>query len=351
MKNRILWGLAGLLAGALIATSAQAKDLSGAGSTAIYPVLAKWADAYHSETGIAVNYQAIGSGGGIKQIEAGTVDFGASDKPLKPDYLKQKNLAQFPAVIISITPVVNLPGVKPGELVLDGPTLADIYLGKITYWDAAAIKKLNPHVKLPHVGISVVHRSDGSGTTFNFTNYLGKVSPEWDQKVGADVSVDWPVGVGGKGNAGVASNVQQVKGSIGYVEYAYVMENHLTYTKMVNKAGKVLGPTMDAFQAAAANADFSKVGDFYLVLTDQPGDKSWPITATTWILMRNDYTTERNEPVLKFCDWFMKHGQEQARVLDYVPLPGTVVEQIEAYWEKSFKGADGKPIWTVSAAK
>ena len=351
MKNRILGGLVGLLAAALISVSAQAKDLSGAGSTAIYPVLAKWADAYHTKTGTAVNYQAIGSGGGIKQIEAGTVDFGASDKPLKPDYLAQKNLAQFPAVIISITPVVNLPGVKPGELVLDGPTLADIYLGKITYWDAAAIKKLNPHVKLPHMGISVVHRSDGSGTTFNWTDYLSKVSPEWQSKVGADVSVDWPVGVGGKGNAGVASNVQQVKGAIGYVEYAYVMENHLTFTKMVNKDGKTLEPTMGSFQAAAANADFSKVGDFYLVLTDQPGEKSWPITATTWILMRKDFQAGQNEPVLKFCDWFMKHGQDQARALDYVPLPDSVVAQIEAYWQKSFKSADGKPIWTASAAK
>jgi len=351
MKNRILWGLAGLLAGALIAASAQAKDLNGAGGTAIYPVLAKWADAYHNKTGIAVNYQAIGSGGGIKQITAKTVDFANSDKPLQPDELAKMDVAQFPAVIISITPVVNLPEIKPGELVLDGPALADIYLGKITYWDNAAIKKLNPHVKLPHMGISVVHRSDGSGTTFNFTNYLGKVSPEWQQKVGADVSVEWPVGVGGKGNAGVASNVQQVKGSIGYVEYAYVMENHLTYTRMVNKAGKVLAPTMDSFQAAAANADFSKVQDFYLILTDQPGEKSWPITAATYMLMRKDYPAEQNEPVLKFLDWCLKNGQDQARALDYVPLPNNVVQQIEASWTHDFKGADGKPIWTASAAK
>ncbi|MGH7227107.1 MAG: phosphate ABC transporter substrate-binding protein PstS, partial [Gemmataceae bacterium] len=230
MKNRILYGLAGLLAAALVATSAQARELNGAGGTAIYPVLAKWAAAYHEETGIAVNYQPIGSGGGIRQITAKTVDFANSDKPLKPDQLAKINVAQFPAVVISITPVVNLPGIKPGELVISGPVLADIYLGKITYWDNPAITKLNPHVKLPHMGISVVHRSDGSGTTFNFTNYLAKVSPEWDQKVGSDVSVDWPVGVGGKGNAGVASNVQQIKGSIGYVEYAYVEENHLTYT-------------------------------------------------------------------------------------------------------------------------
>jgi phosphate transport system substrate-binding protein len=347
MKHRILWGLAGLLAASLVAASAQAKDLNGAGGTAIYPVLAKWADAYHSKTGIAVNYQAIGSGGGIKQITAKTVDFANSDKPLTPADLAKIDVAQFPAVIISITPVVNLPGIKPGELVISGPVLADIYLGKITYWDNAAIKKLNPHVKLPHMGISVVHRSDGSGTTFNFTNYLGKVSPEWNSKVGSDVSVDWPVGVGGKGNAGVASNVQQVKGAIGYVEYAYVMENHLTYTKMINKAGKTLDPTMGAFQTAAANADFTKVQDFYLILTDQPGDKSWPITAATYMLMRKDYPASQNEPVLKFLDWCLRNGQGQARALDYVPLPDSVVKQIEASWTKDFKGADGKPIWTA----
>ncbi len=347
MKHRILCGVAGALAVAMLAAPVQAKELNGAGGTAIYPVLAKWADAYKKETGIAVNYQAIGSGGGIKQITAKTVDFANSDKPLKPDALAQIDVAQFPAVIISITPVVNLPGIKPGELTISGPVLADIYLGKITMWDSPAIKKLNPHVKLPHMGISVVHRSDGSGTTFNFTNYLAKVSPEWADKVGSDVSVDWPVGIGGKGNAGVASSVQQVKGAIGYVEYAYVMENHLTYTRMVNKAGKTLEPTMGAFQAAAGNADFTKVKDFYLILTDQPGDKSWPITAATYMLMRKDYAGERNEAVLKFLDWCLRHGQAQARALDYVPLPDSVVAQIEASWGRDFKGADGKPVWTA----
>ena len=346
MNKAILWGLAGLAA-TLAAASAEARDLNGAGGTAIYPVLAKWSDAYKKETGIAVNYQAIGSGGGIKQITEKTVDFANSDKPLTPDDLKKINVAQFPAVVISITPVVNLDGVKPGELTISGPVLADIYLGKISQWDDPALKALNPGVKLPHQAITTVHRSDGSGTTFNFTNYLGKVSPEWQQKVGADVSVDWPNGVGGKGNAGVANYVHQVKGSIGYVEYAYVMENHLAYMKMTNKAGKTVAPSMDAFTAAAANADFSKVEDFYLILTDQPGDKSWPITAATYMLMRKDYPADQNQPVLTFLDWCMKHGQQQASALDYVPLPGAVVKQIEAAWAKAFKGEDGKPIWTA----
>ncbi len=350
MKNAMIWGAAGIAA-FLMAASAEAKDLNGAGGTAIYPVLSKWSEQYKKETGSSVNYQAIGSGGGIKQITDKTVDFANSDKPLTPDELAKINVAQFPAVIISITPVVNLPGVKPGELVVSGPVLADIYLGKITSWDDPALKKLNPNVKLPHQDITTVHRSDGSGTTFNFTNYLGKVSPEWQKKVGADVSVEWPNGVGGKGNAGVASMVQQVSGSIGYVEYAYVKENHMTYTKMVNKAGKTLEPTMDAFSAAAANADFSKVQDFYLILTDQPGEKSWPITAATYMLMRKDYPAEQNQAVLKYLDWCLTHGLDQARALDYVPLPGSVVTQIEASWAKEFKDQNGKPLWTASAQR
>jgi phosphate transport system substrate-binding protein len=337
------------LAAMLFAGSAMAKDLNGAGGTAIYPVLAKWADAYKQSTGTAVNYQAIGSGGGIQQITAKTVDFANSDKPLTPDDLAKINTVQFPMVIISITPVVNLPGIKPGEMTLSGPVLADIYLGKIAYWDDPAITKLNPGIKLPHLDISTVHRSDGSGTTFNFTNYLGKVSPEWQQKVGADTAVEWPNGVGGKGNAGVASMTQQINGAIGYVEYAYVMENKMTYTKMINAAGKTLDPTMDAFSTAAANADFSKVKDFYLILTNQPGDKSWPITAATYMLMRTDYPPEQNEPVLKFLDWCLKNGQAQASALDYVPLPPPVVAQIEASWTKDFKGPNGQPLWTASA--
>ena len=326
------------------ATNVNAADLTGAGGTAIYPVLGKWAEKYSKETGDKVNYQAIGSGGGIKQIESKTVLFANTDMPLKPEDVAKNGLVQFPQVIISITPVVHLAGIKPGEIVLDGPTLADIYLGKIKEWDDAALKKLNPKVKLPHQAITTVHRSDGSGTTFNFTNYLSKVSAEWKSKVGDDTSVNWPNGVGGKGNAGVASYVQQIDGAIGYVEYAYVIENKMVYTNMVNKSGKALAPTMDAFQAAAANADFTKVKDFYLILTDQPGDKSWPITAATYMLLRKDSPADQNHLALKFLDWALKKGQEQSKALDYVPLPENVIKQIEAHWSKELGGA-----WKMAA--
>ncbi len=318
----------------LVATNVQAAELTGAGGTAIYPVLSKWADQYKKQVGDSVNYQAIGSGGGIKQIESKTVLFANTDMPLKSADVAKNDLVQFPQVIISITPVVNLKGIKSGELVFDGPTLANVYLGKIKEWDDPAIKKLNPKVKLPHQAITTVHRSDGSGTTFNFTNYLSKVSDEWKTKVGDNTAVNWPTGVGGKGNAGVASYVQKIDGAIGYVEYAYVMENKLTYTDMVNKAGKKLAPTMAAFQAAAANADFSKVKDFYLILTNQPGDKSWPITAATYMLLRKDSPADQNQLALKFLDWCLKHGQAQAKALDYVPLPDGVIKQIEAHWAK-----------------
>ncbi|MGO8866284.1 MAG: phosphate ABC transporter substrate-binding protein PstS [Alphaproteobacteria bacterium] len=331
-------------------SGAEAATLTGAGGTAIYPVLSKWADKYAKEGGASINYQAIGSGGGIKQIEEKTVVFANTDKPLKPDELDKNGIIQFPQVIISIVPVVNLKGIKSGELVFDGATLADIYLGKITEWDDPAIKKLNPSAKLTHEAITVVHRSDGSGTTFNFTDYLGKVSPEWKAKVGEDTSVSWPTGVGGKGNAGVANYVQQVGGAIGYVEYAYAMENHLTYADMINKDGKRLAPTMAAFQAAAANADFSKVQNFYLILTDQPGAKSWPITAATYMLMRKDGDPAQNKLALEFLDWALRKGQGQARALDYVPLPEPVIKQIEASWARDLKGAGGKPIWSASAA-
>lgn len=333
----------------LTALPALAGTLSGAGGTAIYPVLAKWADQYRAATGNQVNYQAIGSGGGIAQIKAKTVDFANSDKPLTPTALSEAGLIQFPAVIISIVPVVNLKGVEPGELTLDGTTLADIYLGRIAWWDDAAIRKLNPKATLPHEKITPVHRSDGSGTTFNFTNYLSKVSTEWNSKVGDDVSVAWPAGVGGKGNAGVANYVQRVDGAIGYVEYAYVAENHLAYTKMVNRAGKVLQPAMPAFEAAAAHADFAQVKDFYLILTDQPGDESWPITAATYMLMRKDAAPAQNEAVLKFMDWALTRGQGEARALDYVPLPGSVVKAIEASWAATLRTTDGKPLWSMSA--
>ncbi|MDE2495024.1 MAG: phosphate ABC transporter substrate-binding protein PstS [Alphaproteobacteria bacterium] len=327
-----LGAFAGLVSAAVVATGALAANLNGAGGTAIYPVLSVWAQDYQKKTGDQVNYQAIGSGGGIAQIKAKTVDFANSDKPLMHADLERNHIMQFPQVIISIVPVVHLPGIKAGELVIDGPTLANIYLGKITKWNDPALQRLNPKVRLPNMAILVVHRSDGSGTTFNFTNYLGKVSPEWKSTVGSDTSVSWPTGIGGKGNAGVAGSVQQTVGSIGYVEYAYVMQNHLVYMDMINAAGERVKPTMAAFQAAAGNADFSKVQDFYLILTDQPGATSWPITAATYMLMRTDYAPARNKQVLQFLDWALKDGQEDAKKLDYVPFPETVVKQIEASW-------------------
>ena len=318
------------------------ETLNGAGGTAIYPVLSVWAQDYHTKTGIAVNYQSIGSGGGIKQIEAKTVDFANSDKPLLHADIVANNLVQFPQVVISIVPVVNLPGIKPGELVIDGKTLADIYLGKITKWNDPALVKLNPKAKLPNQAIVVVHRSDGSGTTFNFTNYLGKVNAEWKENVGSDTSVSWPTGLGGKGNEGVAGSVQQSSGAIGYVEYAYASQNHLTYMDMVNKDGKRVAPTMAAFQSAAGHADFSKVQDFYLILTDQPGAQSWPITAATYMLMRKDYAADKNKQVLTFLDYALHDGQAASKKLDYVPFPEDVVKRIEASWTQSFGAATWK---------
>jgi phosphate transport system substrate-binding protein len=329
--------LKGLAAAAFLSTSAFAANLSGAGGTAIYPVLSLWAQHYQQTTGSQVNYQPIGSGGGIKQIESKTVDFANSDKPLVHDDLAKNDLVQFPQVIISIVPVVHVPGIQAGQLVLDGKTLADIYLGHITAWNDPAIKKLNPKLNLPSSAIIVVHRSDGSGTTFNFTNYLGKVSPYWKTNVGSDTSVSWPVGIGGKGNEGVAGNVQQTAGTIGYVEYAYAMQNKLTYVDMVDAAGKRVAPSMSSFQAAAGDADFSKVQDFYLILTNQPGAGSWPITAATYMLLRKDYPADKNREVLKFLDWALHDGQEDSRKLLYVPFPAAVVKQIEASWTAGLK--------------
>jgi phosphate transport system substrate-binding protein len=325
------------LSTAALSASAQAATLNGAGGTAIYPVLSAWAQEYHQQTGTAVNYQAIGSGGGIKQIEAQTVDFANSDKPLTHDDLVKNHLVQFPQTIISIVPVVHLPGISAGQLVLDGKTLAAIYLGNITKWNDPAIQKLNPKMHLPGIAIITVHRSDGSGTTFNFTNYLGQVSPDWKANVGSDTSVPWPNGVGGKGNAGVAASVAQTIGSIGYVEFAYVKQNGLTYTDMVNAAGARVHPTMGAFQAAARNGDFSHVQDFYQILTNQPGKNSWPIIAATYMLMRSDYAPDRNRSVLKFLDWALHTGRPQAERLDYAPIPEETVKQIEASWTSGLK--------------
>ena len=327
---------AALAAGILVATigaASAADQLTGAGSTAIYPVLAAWSDTYNKDTGVALNYQSIGSGGGIQQIENKTVNFGATDKPLTPDVLTQQHLVQFPAIIIGITPVVNLPDVKPGQLVLNGQVLADIFMGKITNWSDKAIAALNPGLTLPDTTIAVVHRSDGSGTTFTFTNYLSKVSDDWKTKVGSDTAVSWPTGLGGKGNAGVAAFVGQVKGAIGYVEYAYALQNNMTFTKMVNHDGKTVDPEIKSFQAASANADFSKVDGFYLILTDQPGAESWPISGATWVLMRTDGDKAQNTAVAKFFTWALTKGQPQAEKLQYVPLTPKTYDLIATYWK------------------
>ena len=333
---RIKLGAAALAATVTAAAGlAMAGDIiTGAGSTAVYPVLSKWAEAYEKSQGVSINYQSIGSGGGIKQIKAKTVAFGDSDMPLKPEDLKAANLVQFPVVIIGIAPIVNIPGVKPGQMTLSGKVLADIYLGKITKWNDAEIAKLNHNVKLPDLDITVVHRADGSGTTFYFTDYLSKVSPEWKEKVGSDTAVNWPTGLGGKGSEGVAAYVQRTPGSIGYDEYAYAMQTHLTWTKMINRSGKVVEPTMKTFQAASANANFAKVDDFYLIMTDQPGAQSWPLTGTTYFLLRTDADKADNAKVVTFARWFLNHGQDAAVKLDYVPLPKATVQLIEQYWHK-----------------
>ncbi len=338
MKTTFKMGVAAIAIALTAASAASAANLNGAGGTAIYPVLSIWAQKYHDKTGNQINYQPIGSGGGIKQIEAKTVDFANSDKPLTHADLQSNNLVQFPQVVISIVPVVHLPGVGAGQLVLDGRTLADIFLGKITKWNDAAIKKLNPKASLPNMAILTVHRSDGSGTTFNFTNYLTKVAPEW-KSVGSDTSVSWPNGVGGKGNAGVAGTVQQTVGSIGYVEYAYAKQNGLAWVDMINSSGARVKPTMGAFQSAASNADFSKVQDFYEILTNQPGAESWPITAATYMLLRKDYPADKNKEILKFLDWALHDGKADAEKLDYVPFPDSVITQIEASWKAQLGGA------------
>lgn len=327
--------VAGLVAAS---TSAFAADITGAGATFPFPIYSKWADAYKKETGNGLNYQSIGSGGGIKQIQAKTVTFGATDMPLKVEQLDKDGLAQWPMVMGAIVPVVNLEGVKPGEMVFDGETLANVYLGKITKWDDPAIKKLNPNVKLPSDAITVVRRSDGSGTTFNFTNYLSKVSADWKSKVGEGTAVEWPVGVGAKGNEGVSGNIGQTKNSIGYVEYAYAKQNKLTFTKMVNHAGKTVEPTTETFQAAAANADWTHAPGYYVILTDQPGDKSWPITASTFILMHKDATDKAaSQEAIKFFRWAFKNGGKMAEELDYIPMPGNVVGLIEKTWAADIK--------------
>jgi phosphate transport system substrate-binding protein len=329
--------------------AAVAADISGAGATFPYPIYAKWADAYKKETGIGLNYQSIGSGGGIKQIEANTVTFGASDMPLQPDDLTKNGLVQFPTVMGGVVPVVNIDGINSNDITIDGPTLAKIFLGEVKTWDDPAIKQLNPSVKLPSQAIAVVHRSDGSGTTFIFTNYLSKVSADWKSNVGSNTSVEWPVGIGAKGNEGVANNVGQTKGSIGYVESAYAKQNKLTTTKMVNKDGKTVSPVPQSFQAAAANANWDAAPGFYLLLTDQPGDTSWPIAGATFILFHKQVT----DPVaaadaLKFFAWAYMKGSQMAEDLDYIPMPSSVVASIHKLWSNDIKDANGKPVYTAT---
>lgn len=332
-------------AGLAFAATAHAVDITGAGATFPYPIYAKWAEAYNAKTGVKLNYQSIGSGGGIKQIQNKTVNFGASDKPLTLAELDKDGLMQFPAVIGGVVPVINVEGIPAGKLRMNGQVLADIFLKRITKWDDAAIKALNPNVALPSENITVVHRSDGSGTTFNFANYLAKVSEEWKTKVGADTSISWPVGVGGKGNEGVASYVQRIKGSIGYVEYAYAKQNGMNYVVMQNREGEFVKPDLASFQAAAKYADWAKAPGFYEILTNEPGKESWPISAATFILMhKSQDNPAAAKEVLKFFNYGFTEGDKMAESLDYVPLPDSAVKLIQQHWS-NIKGKDGSAVW------
>jgi phosphate transport system substrate-binding protein len=340
-----------LVVGALaISSAAQAVDISGAGATFPYPIYAKWAEAYKAKTNAAMNYQSIGSGGGIKQIQAKTVDFGATDMPLKQADLEKSGLIQFPAIMGGVVPVVNVKGVAPGKLKLDGATLARIYMGEISKWNDAALKKLNPDLNLPDQAIAPVYRSDGSGTTFLFSDYLSKVSPEFKQKIGSSTAVKWPSGLGGKGNEGVAALTGRTVGAIGYVEYAYAKQNKMAFAQMQNAAGKYVSPESESFQAAAANADWKSVPGYGVILTNQPGDKSWPITGASFILMyRNTEKPDNARQVIDFFSWSFKNGDKLAEDLDYVPMPDAVVKQIEETW-KEVKGSNGQSVWTGSAS-
>jgi phosphate transport system substrate-binding protein len=338
--------LAVALGATALAGTAMATDLSGAGATFPAPIYAKWAETYKAKTGVGLNYQAIGSGGGIKQIEAKTVDFGASDKPLKPEVLNQNGLFQFPTVVGGVIPVVNLPGIRPGEIKLTGAVLADIYLGEIKRWNDPKIAQLNPGVRLPGLPITVVHRSDGSGTSFLFTTYLSMKNAAWAQKVGGNDSVDWPTGQGGKGNDGVAAFVRQTVGSIGYVEYAYIQQNKMSYVDMQTRSGQFIVPTAAAFAAAAGHGDWSHAPGYYLLLLDQAGADSWPITGATFILMyKNQANPAAGEGVLKFFDWAYKNGDGEAKALSYVPLPEPVKAGIRRAWAANIKGGNGQPVY------
>jgi len=336
------------IAVAAFAAPAAAADISGAGATFPYPVYAKWADAYKKETGVGLNYQSIGSGAGVKQIQARTVTFGATDAPLKGEDLAKAGLVQFPMVMGGIVPIVNVEGIAPGQLVLDGATVAKIYLGDVKTWNDAAIAKLNPGVTLPAQPILPVRRSDGSGTTFNFTDYLARVSPDFKTKVGVGTAVEWPVGLGAKGNEGVAANVAQTKGSIGYVEFAYAKQNKLAHTRMINKDGKTVSPELKSFMAAAANADWASAPGFGISLNDQPGAESWPMTVPTFILVpKQPKDAVAAGEALKFFDWAFRKGDKLAEDLDYIPMPESVVKAVEASWGQIVDGS-GKPVFAVT---
>ena len=334
------------LASAVLSAPSQAIDITGAGATFPYPIYAKWADAYKKATGVGLNYQSIGSGGGIKQITAKTVDFGASDAPMKGEDLEKNGLVQFPAIMGGVVAVYNLKGVKSGDVKLTGALIADIYLGKVKMWNDPAIVKLNPGVKLPNQAISAVNRSDGSGTTFLFTNYLSKVSPEWKSTIGEGTAVKWSTGVGGKGNEGVANYVARIDGSIGYVEYAYAKQNKLSYAQMINKDGVLVSPSDDSFKAAAAGADWNSVPGMGVVLTDQPGKASWPMTGASFILIHKvQEKPEHGKEVLRFFEWSFKNGAKMADELDYVPMPDPVVKLIQSAWKSQIKDGSGKSVY------
>jgi phosphate transport system substrate-binding protein len=347
--NRLAGALATAVMVGIGAHAATAADISGAGATFPYPVYAKWAEAYKQETGIGLNYQSIGSGGGIKQITAETVTFGASDMPMKAEDLAKNGLVQWPQIMGGVVPAINVPGIAPGQIVLDGKTLAEIYLGNVTAWNDPAIQKLNPGIELPDTAIAPVYRSDGSGTSFLFTNYLSKVSPTFQAEIGSSTSVQWPVGVGAKGNEGVANMVRQIEGAVGYVEYAYVKQNRMTYAKLKNQAGQAVEPGAESFQAAAANADWAAAPGMGEILTDEPGERSWPITGASFILMHKepkDPTVARQ--ALDFFAWAFAKGAPMAQALDYVPMPDEVVVRIQEAWKTDIKGAGGQPLWTAS---
>lgn len=346
MRMNQLFVSIAIAASALVATAVNAANITGAGATFPYPVYAKWAELYKGATGTGLNYQSVGSGAGVKQIKAKTVDFGASDMPLPASELDAAGLFQFPAIMGGVVPVVNLDGIAPGQLKLTGPLIADIFLGKITKWDALAIAALNPGVKLPAADITVVHRADSSGTSFLFTDFLSKASPEWKAGIGAGTAVKWAVGVGGKGNEGVAANVQRIRGAIGYVEWAYAKKNKLTHTQLRNKEGQFLQPDDDNFKAAAASAEWTKTPGFAVVLTDTAGKNSWPITGVSYILVhKNQSDAEKGKEVLKFFDWAYKNGGPAAIELDYVPMPDPVVKLVHDAWRANLKDASGKALW------